>query len=120
MVLITLTKANVASLGRILGNRSVLYKYLNENIISLISQSKSLMHVYLLDSVSGAIRYKASHKTEGASQLDSVNIIQYENVVVYSFWKDTLGGPKNLSTKSVQLMVLEMYESNVPDVRIQG
>ncbi|KAJ3299690.1 DUF1620 super [Borealophlyctis nickersoniae] len=82
----------VASLGRVLGNRSVLYKYLNPNLLALATLKAngqtSTVVLYLLDTVSGTIRYQASHPGGGASSpaIPSIFVAQSENWVVYSYW----------------------------------
>jgi hypothetical protein len=108
----------VASLGRILGNRTVIYKYLNPNIITVISKSKLGLNLYLVDGVSGAIRYKSTYYTKIG--LESVQICQFENVVVFSYWKNTINHANvgNNTSKHYEIVVLEMLEGHSPDVRI--
>ncbi|KAF4624240.1 hypothetical protein G7Y89_g13934 [Cudoniella acicularis] len=54
----------VASIGRVLGDRTVLYKYLNPNIIlvTAVSDAASTASFYLLDTVSGDLLYSTSHE----------------------------------------------------------
>lgn len=75
---------NVASLGRVLGNRSVLYKYLNPNLLALTTINNNTLTCYLVDTVSGAVHYSAVHS--GAGRGGDVFVVQSENWVVYSYW----------------------------------
>lgn len=51
------TNEHVHSPGRVLGDRQVLYKYLNPNLMAVITKSpqetKPFIHVLLIDSVTG-------------------------------------------------------------------
>jgi ER membrane protein complex subunit 1 len=101
----------------------VLYKYINPNIVSFVTRTEDSIHVYLIDGVSGALRYKASHKTNlSAGKEDSIHIIRYENVIAYTYWKNTVDDPsvKSLITKQTELVVLEMFESKHADARMEG
>ncbi|KAJ3177319.1 hypothetical protein HDU87_004571 [Geranomyces variabilis] len=89
----------VASLGRVLGNRSVLYKYLNPNLLALATikttggvpgapDFTSTVFVYLLDTVTGTVHYRSEH--EGAGDVwpgvPSVFVEQRDNWAVLSYW----------------------------------
>lgn len=49
----------VHSAGRVLGNRSVLYKYANPNLVAIavLDSVHSVLQIYLVDAVSGYIVY---------------------------------------------------------------
>lgn len=113
--------SKVASMGRILGNRSVLYKYLNPNIIAVLTKTTSSIQVYLIDSVSGSIRYKASHPNFVSESDAPATITQYENVIVYCFWKNTvsMSTSTQFTAKQYEIVVLEMFEGDRPDFRIE-
>ncbi|KAJ3038483.1 hypothetical protein HDV00_000580 [Rhizophlyctis rosea] len=76
----------VASLGRVLGNRSVLYKYLNPNLLALattkVNGTSHTLYLYLLDTVSGVVHHRGV--TYGAG--GDVYLVQSENWVVYGYW----------------------------------
>lgn len=65
-----------------LGDRSVLYKYANPNLIAVASvdQTHTVLSINLVDAVSGAIVYTAKH--ERASE--PVNLLHCENWVAVS------------------------------------
>lgn len=107
----------IASLGRVLGDRSVLYKYLNPNTVAIVTASKidqeSLLNVYLLDTISGIILLKQSVKNAGASP-ESVHVVMRENFLVFSYWSE---GLKKSMPKQNEITVVELYESALPDVK---
>merc|ERR1712194_790439 len=72
--------AQAARVGVILGDKSVMHKYLNPNMISIATMSPavkgfSVLNVYLIDVVRGAILQKVQHRgTTG-----DVHMVQSEN-----------------------------------------
>lgn len=108
----------IASVGRILGDRSVLYKYLNPNAIVVLMAKKSHMAVVCLDSVSGRILYSQYH--DNFLGADDVSIEMHENALFYVFRslqpRVRDGSQFDIMT---QLSVVEFYESVTPDARIK-
>lgn len=95
---------HVHSQGRVMGDRSVLYKYLNPNLLALVTEStdlhqeRSFVGILLIDGVTGRIIHEAvQRKARGP-----VHIVHSENWVVYEYW----------STKSRrnEFSVLELFE----------
>ncbi|XP_034001105.1 ER membrane protein complex subunit 1 isoform X1 [Trematomus bernacchii] len=95
---------HVHSQGRVMGDRSVLYKYLNPNLLAVVTEStdthpeRSFMGILLIDGVTGRIIHEAvQRKAKGP-----VHIVHSENWVVYEYW----------STKSRrnEFSVIELYE----------
>uniref|UniRef100_A0A8C5FPI2 ER membrane protein complex subunit 1 n=1 Tax=Gadus morhua TaxID=8049 RepID=A0A8C5FPI2_GADMO len=95
---------HVHSQGRVMGDRSVLYKYLNPNLLAVVTEStdphpeRSFVGVLLIDGVTGRIIHDAvQRKARGP-----VHLVHSENWVVYKYW----------STKSrrSEFSVLELYE----------
>lgn len=108
----------VASIGRVLGDRTVHYKYLNPNVILItaVSDAASTASFYLLDSVSGDILYSTSH--EGVDTSQPIPSALTENWFAYSLWSDVLTTTTSLpSSKGYQIIVSELYESDVPNDR---
>ncbi|KAI9010661.1 hypothetical protein DFJ74DRAFT_314965 [Hyaloraphidium curvatum] len=84
----------VASIGRVLGDRSVLYKYLNPHVavFGTVRDDPAAFSVYVVDTVKGAILYHAVHPGGGSNgNTGGLHIAQAENWVVYTFWNS--GGP---------------------------
>uniref|UniRef100_A0AAX7TNY1 ER membrane protein complex subunit 1 n=1 Tax=Astatotilapia calliptera TaxID=8154 RepID=A0AAX7TNY1_ASTCA len=95
---------HVHSQGRVMGDRSVLYKYLNPNLLAVVTEStdthqeRSFVGIILIDGVTGRIIHEAvQRKARGP-----VHIVHSENWVVYEYW----------STKSRrnEFSVIELYE----------
>ncbi|CAG8977268.1 hypothetical protein HYALB_00009366 [Hymenoscyphus albidus] len=108
----------VASIGRVLGDRTVLYKYLNPNVVlvTAISNEKSTATFYLLDTISGDILYSATH--EGVDTKQPIASALTENWFSYSLWADIISTSATLpSSKGYQIIVSEMYESDVANDR---
>ncbi|KAL2314018.1 hypothetical protein POMI540_2344 [Schizosaccharomyces pombe] len=96
----------VASFGRVLQNREVMYKYLNPNLFALFSKCKNDLVVYVMDSVTGSIVYQNKH--QGIILFDKVYGVFSENWLVYSYQSDV----PNLSTKIISVELFEGSHSN--------
>lgn len=94
----------INSVGRPLADRSVIYKYLNPNLIFVMTGSKgqpdqtSSLTMYLIDGVTGKIVYYATHKKASGP----VHAVHSENWVVYSFW--------NTKARRTEIASYELYE----------
>ncbi len=69
----------VHSAGRVLADRSVLFKYMNPNLAIVAAQgqdssAKLFLNIFLLDIVTGKVYYSATHKKVGNQKL--LDIIQ--------------------------------------------
>jgi hypothetical protein len=96
---------HVHSQGIVLEDRSVLYKYLNPNLVAIIaegedSQQKAFLNVYLVDAVTGNVVFHCTHKRSKGP----VSLVHSENWIVYNFW--------NQKNRRVELAVLELYEGS--------
>ncbi|TAQ90513.1 hypothetical protein B7494_g1213 [Chlorociboria aeruginascens] len=108
----------VASIGRVLGDRSVLYKYLNPNVIlvTAVSDESSTASFYLIDSISGDILYSVTY--EGVDTKQPITSALSENWFAYSLWIDDLSSTNSLpSPKGYQLFISELFESDVANDR---
>jgi ER membrane protein complex subunit 1 len=108
----------VASIGRVLADRTVLYKYLNPNIVlvTAVSEESATATFYLLDSVSGDVLYSTTH--DGVDTKQPITSAMSENWFVYSLWSDILPTTSGLpASKGYQIVVSELYESDVPNDR---
>jgi len=97
------TEERIHSAGRVLADRSVLFKYMNPNLAMVVAQgtdssAKVFINVYLLDLVTGRIFYSASHK----KVVPPFHVIHSENWAVYSFFND--------KARRTELVSLELYE----------
>lgn len=97
----------VASIGKVLGDRKVLYKYLNPNTLLIITASDTTMSatISVIDALSGSVLYIASH--QGVDTTLPIASAMSENWFAYSFASQ----PTADSVKGYQLVVGEMFES---------
>jgi hypothetical protein len=101
----------VASIGDVLGDRRVLYKYLNPNIalVSTVSADGTL-NLHLLDTVSGNAIWTSSHAHVDPAQ--PIPLLVSENFLAYSF------SPSPSSPSRGPLLVhARLHESALPDDR---
>jgi hypothetical protein len=107
-----------ASIGRVLGDRTVKYKYLNPNtlVAAAVDEAASTLTVYLLDTVSGEILSSATH--EGVDPTKNIECVIAENWFVCTFFGHyTLATDPSQSIKGYQLVVSDLYESEAPNDR---
>ncbi|KAG0138397.1 hypothetical protein HOY82DRAFT_575518 [Tuber indicum] len=106
----------IASIGKVLGDRSVMYKYINMNLITIITTDPlhSSASIYILESVSGVILYSAIHA--GADTTKPITAAMSENWLVYSYFgtEEANGKP---AAKGYHLVVSELFESRSPNYR---
>ena len=110
----------VASIGKALGDRNVLYKYLNRNImlLSTVTDASRTARFYLLDAASGAIIYSTRHS--GVDLSKPITCTISENWFVYSLFSvSTLSAQENGSpeSKGYELIASEILESPIPNDR---
>ncbi|KAF4122874.1 Protein of unknown function (DUF1620) [Geosmithia morbida] len=108
----------VASIGRVLGDRSVQYKYLNPNSITvaLVNSEASTLSVRTVDTVSGQIL--ASQEYEGVDGTKSVSCTMAENWHVCSFFGQyNLNDGTGRLVKGYQIASSDLYESAAPNDR---
>ncbi|XP_055903168.1 ER membrane protein complex subunit 1 isoform X2 [Eupeodes corollae] len=94
----------VHSQGRVLNDRSVMYKYMNPNLVAVVTQAldsihKYIMNVHLIDVVSGQVVFSMTHrKVRGP-----FNIVHSENWLAYSYYNDKV--------RRTEITTIELYES---------
>ncbi|KAI9930043.1 hypothetical protein ASPWEDRAFT_167712 [Aspergillus wentii DTO 134E9] len=98
----------VASIGKVLGDRSVLYKYLSPNLALVTAVGDKSASFYLLDAISGQILHSSTQKGVDTSQPIASAIS--ENWFAYSFWGES-------EAKGYQLVISELYESPIANDR---
>lgn len=108
----------VASIGRVLGDRRVNYKYLNVNIIivALFDEAASTLSVQTVDTVSGQVL--ASQLFDGIDSSKEVSCAMAENWHVCSFYGQyTLNDGTDRVAKGYQIVSTDLYESPSPNDR---
>ncbi|KAH7316786.1 hypothetical protein B0I35DRAFT_263512 [Stachybotrys elegans] len=109
----------VASIGRVLGDRRVNYKYLNPNtiVVAVLEESTKKLSVSLVDTVSGHVLQTQSYSGVDAGQPISCAIT--ENWYTCSFFGEyTLSDGTNRVIKGSQIVVTDLYES--PEANNRG
>ncbi|CAF4533139.1 unnamed protein product, partial [Rotaria sp. Silwood1] len=77
----------VHSAGIVLGDRSVLYKYTNLNLIAVVTegidyQKVPFVNIYLLDTVTGSLKLSHTHKRVKSP----VHVVLAENWIIYTYY----------------------------------
>lgn len=102
----------VASIGKVLGNRSVLYKYLNPNLALITAVTDTMAVFYLIDAVSGQVLHTSTQT--GVDTTQEISSVISENWIAYSFYSDVTD---TSDAKGYKLVVSELYESLIPNDR---
>ena len=75
------------SIGRVLGDRNVLYKYVNPNLLAVMTTGLSkmegdqpLVYLYLIDTVAGQVVHSVVHRRAG----EPTSLVVSENWVLVS------------------------------------
>lgn len=106
----------VASIGKALADRTVLYKYLNPNLVLITTVSvTSSASFYLLDSSSGTILYSTTHPAVDITKPITMELS--ENTFYYSLYTDVPQSDVDSLPKGYQLVVNELYESPLANDR---
>ncbi|KAL7906465.1 hypothetical protein GGI35DRAFT_482623 [Trichoderma velutinum] len=102
----------IASIGRVLGDRSVNYKYLNPNVIVIaaIDSAASALSVHLLDTVTGQLLVSQVH--DGVDGDKDISCTLSENWYSCAFFGQyTLDDGTDRDIKGYQVVVSDLYES---------
>lgn len=102
----------VASIGKVLGSRSVLYKYLNPNLALITAVTDTMAVFYLIDAVSGQVLYTSTQT--GVDTRQPIASVISENWIAYSFYSDVT---ETSDSKGYKLVISELYESLIPNDR---
>ncbi|VVC41234.1 Hypothetical protein CINCED_3A015652 [Cinara cedri] len=96
---------HIHSQGRVLSDRSVLYKYINPNMVAILTLAPDTMHksvltLHLLDAVSGIIIYSVVHKRAS----HPIHLVHSENWLLCSYYND--------KTRRTEIASYELYNGN--------
>ena len=109
----------VASIGKALGDRNVLYKFLSPNLllVTSLNNEESKASISLLDTINGQILHNAEHNDIDVS--GGVTATLAENWFAYILQSDpTLASTEAVGrSKGSQLTIVELYESFIPNDR---
>lgn len=76
-----------SSIGITLSDKSVLYKYLYPNLISIVTRDieTGIVRYYLLDGISGSVLHTHEHAQNEAIDLNSIQLCMDDNWIIYTF-----------------------------------
>lgn len=97
----------IASVGRVLGNRTTLLKYLNPHLFAVVSELRgsAVASIHLLDSSSGTLVHHI--EVEDVDSRVQISVILRDNWIIYTY--------KSLSNQLDIVISLEMYEGLAVD-----
>jgi outer membrane protein assembly factor BamB len=108
----------VASIGRVLADRRVSYKYLNPNtiVVAAIDEASSSLSVQLVDTISGQILVSQSYA--GVDSTKPISCTMAENWYACTFFGQYIleDGTKR-SIQGNQIVITDLYESSSPNDR---
>ncbi|KAJ6568389.1 DUF1620-domain-containing protein [Mycena vulgaris] len=106
----------VASLGKVLGNRTTLYKYLNPRMFVVLTQGVDAVGagcgLYVVDGAKGSVLYSAALPRAGNEACD-VHATLTENWLVYHYYDEA--GLEEGETKGWRIVTVELYEGGLDE-----
>ncbi|KAJ7230405.1 DUF1620-domain-containing protein [Mycena pura] len=106
----------IASIGKVLGNRTTLYKYLNPRMFVVLTQGTQAAEpgcgVYVVDGAKGSVLYSAVVPTGGIEACD-VHATMVENWLVYHYYDGE--GVGDGETKGWKIVTVELYEGELDE-----
>lgn len=124
--MIPAARGPVASVGKVLGNKTTLYKYLNPRLVILLTAPHSApvasttstktrvaaCGIYLVDSAKGTVVYRATLPATDGGACD-VKATLVENWLVYHYYDPDFSGTGQ--TKGWRMVSVELYEGKAVD-----
>ena len=109
----------VASIGKVLGNRTTLYKYLNPRLFTVLTASptRSMCGIYIVDSMKGTVVYHAEVKS--SSRGCEVKTALTENWLVYHYYEGEVGDGTARGAKGYRMVSVEFYEGQKEDEKTE-
>jgi hypothetical protein len=103
----------IASLGKVLGNRTTLYKYLNPRMFAVLTEGTdtSVCGVYVVDGAKGSVLYSAV--LPGGNGACDVHATLTENWLVYHYYDGS--GLAEGETKGWKIVTVELYEGGLDE-----
>ncbi|KAI0633153.1 DUF1620-domain-containing protein [Trametes polyzona] len=113
----------VASLGKVLGNRTTLYKYLNPNLVGVVTgpaasvpaSKAATCAVYLVDGAKGTVIYHSVlPSVDGECDVKAMLV---ENWLVYHYYDNEVGPSQ---AKGYRIVSVELYEGHGIDEKTRS
>lgn len=105
-------------MGKVLGDRTTLYKYLNPRLFVVTSRDaeRGVCGVRVVDAGSGGVVYHGEVKSVGAGAICDLKVALIENWLVYHYYDEA--GEKEGGAKGYRVVSVEMYEGG-PDEKVK-
>ena len=109
----------VASIGKVLGNRTTLYKYLNTRLFTVLTTSppRSMCGIYVVDSAKGTVVYHAELKATPKGCDIKTTLV--ENWLVYHYYEGEIGSGTANDAKGYRMVSIEFYEGQKEDEKTE-
>ncbi|ORY83302.1 hypothetical protein BCR37DRAFT_302640 [Protomyces lactucae-debilis] len=97
----------IASVGRVLGDRGVLYKFVRRamNAVLTFNEETQELTATVLDAFTGSVLHQLTHANVGSPRSHPFHVVISENWVAYHYWTDR-------PTKGYQITITELYEGS--------
>ena len=110
----------IASVGKVLGDRNVLYKYLNRNLVLMTTKNpcRSSVAFYLLESTSGVLLYTS--RVQDVDLTRPISSALSENVIAYTLFSKSRTGEDSPDSPDITghiLGICELFASPFPNER---
>jgi hypothetical protein len=109
-----LQQGNIAAYGRVLGDRTTLYKYLNPHLVVYATITEKAGHgtIYVVDSTSGAVVHETT--LPGIDPKVEIQVKLAENWLVHAYAEKEEPGK---TSRGQRLVSTELFEGAFPDER---
>ncbi len=109
----------VASVGRVLGNRTTLYKYLDPRLFTALTVSavRAMCGIYVLDAAKGTVVYHAEIKATARGC--EVKTALVENWLMYHYYEAEVAGGTVGGTMGYRMVSVEFYEGKKGDEKTE-
>ena len=104
------SRGPVACIGRVLGNRTTLHKYLNPRLFTVLTVSRMTMcGLYLVDSTKGTVVYLKGRRGR------NIKMALTESWLVYHYFEGEVADRSVGGAKGCRMVRVELYEGEVVD-----
>lgn len=103
------SRGPIASFGKVLGNRTTLYKYLNPRLFTVLTSipERAKCGLYVVDSMKGTVLYRVEVDATSNARRCEMKAVLVENWLVYHYYESEIGGG---GAKGFRVVSVEFYE----------
>ncbi|KAI9220664.1 hypothetical protein BC828DRAFT_382962 [Blastocladiella britannica] len=108
--------SRIASLGRVMPDRSVRFKYINDNVLGVVSKTgPNAIHLELLDVETG--RAVASFSQSDVDLAVPIHLLRFDHMAVLLYWNQGSSGPVGWTVTVMEMFTMDHQESSADDVQ---